>query len=86
MLIYIFVCFVRVSCTDLPDSGVGPNEVLGSELSPQHHKSVIYNGPNNFIDSPGGEQEATALNHGCLKVAISPFFNLSCVHILRVAT
>lgn len=38
MLIYIFVCFVTLSCaaalkkapklTDLPDSGAGPNEVL----------------------------------------------------------
>lgn len=30
-------------------------------------KSVIYNGLNNFIDSPGGEKQATALNHGWLK-------------------
>lgn len=50
MLIYIFVCFVRVSfaaalkkgpkATDLPDS-VGPDEVLGSN-SPHSTIKVLF--------------------------------------------
>lgn len=50
MLIYIFVCFVMVSFllhlktakpTDLPSSGAGPNEVLGSNSPRQAAHSTI---------------------------------------------
>lgn len=55
--------------------------------SPQHHKTVIYNGPNNFIDSPGGEQEAKALNSRLVKGSYFNlfffFFILNLAHIFK---